>query len=145
MRRVGHLQNLAWSIQVFSDCSLTEQSACRSQKESMYVCRWLREGILPLLLRTASLTGWSGRWGHCNKANTQAHTHTQFSMVVMSLLLFPASTLPSFQDLPSPSFPCSLALLTLASCFPLNLSLHGSPTPPLPLLSDCMVILTCSH
>lgn len=108
------------------------------EREYVCVCLWLREGILPLLLSDcASLTGWRGRWGHCNKANTHIHTH--FSMVVMSslLLLFPASTLPSFQDLFSTSFPRRLALIPLASCFPqsvckaLTLSLYlSSPTPP---------------
>ena len=42
--------------ELFSDCFLTEQSVCMSQREreseSMCVWWWLREGILPLLLRT---------------------------------------------------------------------------------------------
>lgn len=54
--RVGHLQKLAWSIQLFSDCFLKEQSVCMSlrvgERERVRMCARLREGILPLLLWT---------------------------------------------------------------------------------------------
>lgn len=91
-----------------------------SEGEREYVCVVVAEGgdPTPPPEDCASLTGWRGRWGHCNKANTHTHTCTHFSMAVMSSLLslFPASTLPSFQDLHSTSFLRRLALIPLASC-----------------------------
>lgn len=65
--------------ELFSDCFLTEQSVCMSQRgrERENVCVSVTEGgdPTPPPLDCASLTGWRGRWGHCNKANTHTHTH----------------------------------------------------------------------
>lgn len=125
---------------------LPHGAECVYEPEREYVCVSVAEGgdPTPPPQDCASLTGWRGRWGHCNKANT----HTHFSMVVMSSLLslFPASTLPSFCLFPRlaldllPSQTCShSSCLVLPSesqsvCKALTLSLYlSSPTPPHPL------------
>lgn len=109
-----------------AECVYEREREGEGERERENVCVSVAKGgdPTPPPLDCASLTGWRGRWGHCNKANT--HTHT-FSTAVMSsfLSLFPASTLPSFQDLLSASFPRRLALIPLASCFPLNFSLSA--------------------
>lgn len=137
--------------QLLSDCCLSEQRVYEPDPE--WVCVSEAEGgdPTPPPRDCASLTGWRGRWGHCNKANT--HTHT-FSTLVMSSLfwLFPASTLPSFCFFPR------LALLLLFShtssrycCLVLLLN----PNSTLPLLfiavplsrslfSHCTVIFMCA-
>lgn len=84
----------------------------------------------PPPLDRASFTGWRGRWGHCNKANTHTHIFFDGCYVLVSL---------AFSRLHTSIFP-RLALIPLASCFPLNLSLSArlslylsSSSPPSPL------------
>ncbi len=140
--------------ELFSDCFLTEQSVCvwATERESMCVCQWLREGILPLLLLDcASLTGWRGRWGHCNKANTHTlthtHTHTDthtffygcYVLASLALSRLHTSIFPRLILNLLPSQTCShSSRLVLPSesqsvCKALVLSLYlSSPTPPNP-------------
>lgn len=63
--------------ELFSDCFLTELSVCMRQREGetacVYVCEAEGGDTTPPSMDWASLTGWRGRWGHRNKANT--HTH----------------------------------------------------------------------
>lgn len=76
----------------------------------------------------ACLTGWRGRWGHCNKANTYTFF---YGCYVLASPLFPASTLPSpvsFQDLHSPLQPCSRSSC-LNPCLPASWNSTFRPPP----------------
>lgn len=134
--------------ELFSDCFLTELSVYKRQRVGetacVYVCEAEGGDTTPPPVDWASLTGWRGRWGHRNKANT--HTHF-FLMAVMSsfLFLFPASALPSFHNLLKKP-PSLTDLLPPRPRMSLYVSSASRPCPcPNPFLSDCTLILTCSH
>lgn len=159
---MGHLQNLACLSRALQRL-LPHGAECVYEPEREYVCvgGWGRGSYHPTPPPSdcASLTGWRGRWGHRNKANTYTHISLWLLCPRISHSFPPPHfhLSVSFQDLLSPSFPRTLVLALLTSCFPLNLSLSArllhSPTtfhlPPLstpcpyPLLSHCIVILTC--
>lgn len=117
--------------ELLSDCCLMEQCVCVSYRERMCVCvadrgRGSHYPPLPPPPRdSASLTGWRGRWGHCNK-QTQAHTFFYACYVLLFPHSFPPPHFPlSDRDLLSPF----QALAPLASCFSLNLSAGFLPFP----------------
>lgn len=126
--------------ELFSDCFLTEQSVCMRQRE--YVCVSVAEGgdPTPPPQDCASLTGWRGRWGHCNKANTHTYTHTFFYGYVLASLALSRLHTSIFLPLSKTcSQPLSLAdlpsfLLPRASLW-ISVCLQGSYTLPLPPIS----------
>lgn len=113
--------------QLFSDCFLTEPSVCMRQREGetacVYVCEAEGGDTTPPPVDRASLTGWRGRWGHCNKANT--HTHIFFSygcyvLVSLSLSRLCAAILPQLAQKPP----------SLTDLLPLFASSPPPPRPP---------------
>lgn len=134
-----------------------------SEGEREYVCVVVAEGgdPTPPPEDCASLTGWRGRWGHCNKANTHTHTHAPISLWLLCPRFsrsFPpphfhlsktCTQPPSFADLLSFLLPRVASesvcqALALSPLLPF-ISHPSLPFCPYPFLSHCMVILTCSH
>lgn len=151
--------------ELFSDCFLTELSVCIKQREGETACVYVREAeggdTTPPPVDWASLTGWRGRWGHRNKANT--HTHIFFLRLLCPRFSFsfpppcchpsttcsktfiPPRLAPSF-CLVSPPLPNWFSLSLQSSRMSLYVSSASPPCPcPNPFLSDCTLILTCSH
>lgn len=115
-----------------------------SEGEREYVCVVVAEGgdPTPPPEDCASLTGWRGRWGHCNKANTHTHMHPFlygcYVLASLALSRLHTSIFPRLALNLLPSQTCSHS-----SCLvlPLNLSARlfhsppsylSSPTPPYP-------------
>lgn len=112
--------------------------------EREYVCVVVAEGgdPTPPPEDCASLTGWRGRWGHCNKANTHTHMHPFlygcYVLASLALSRLHTSIFPRLALNLLPSQTCSHSSFLV---LPLNLSarlLHSPPPtfhlPPLPTL-----------
>lgn len=84
--------------ELFSDCFLTELSVCKRQRVGetacVYVCEAEGGDTTPPPVDWASLTGWRGRWGHRNKANTHTHFFSYGCYVLVSLSRLRAAILP---------------------------------------------------
>lgn len=104
----------------------------------------------PPPLDRASFTGWRGRWGHCNKANT--HTHIFFFFRWLLCPRFSCAFPPPHFHLSKTCshssclmFPPESQSVCRALPLPFIFLPSLSPLAPHPFLSDCTVILTCSH
>lgn len=138
--------------ELFSHCFLAELSVCMRRREGETACVYVREAeggdATPPPVDWASLTGWRGRWGHCNKANTHTHIFFLLRLLCPRFSFFPASALPSFHNLLKNLHPSQTYSFTQPRATVCPSTFHLSPLPtlyPNPFLTDCMLILTCSH